>query len=204
MTSQEMLREFKIGIDKIDSESYPEIYPEQIFMFINKAIDDLVNEGRVLFEKDQVVTDNLKSLIPRDPVIINAVRIGASNRYSFNLTGIDYLFYISSEVEVKKGDRIGIGFVNVIQHDDIKKILNDPHNSPRPSEVPITFSRNTIIGYTTSDFILKSLSLTYVKKPVKVSASVNCDLDEQIHYMIIDRAIQIAYQALGLNIKQEQ
>ena len=28
MTSLEMLKEFKVGIDKIDSESYPEIYKD--------------------------------------------------------------------------------------------------------------------------------------------------------------------------------
>lgn len=203
MTSLEMLREFKVGMDKIDSDSYPEIYPEQIFMFINKAIDELVNEGRKIFEKDQTITDNLKSLIPKEPKILVALRTPNTNRYVFDLNGIDYLFYIASDVLVKVGEKTGIGSVVVTQHDDIKKILDDPFNSPRPSSVPITFSRDSIVGYATNSFELISLSLTYIRRQAKVSKTVNCDIDEQLHYAIVDRAISLAESSLGLNKTQQ-
>ena len=96
MTSLEMLREFKVGMDKIDSDSYPEIYPEQIFMFINRAIDELVNAGRKIFEEDLVVTDILKSLINARPTVLKPTKF--DNEYVFNLETLDYLYYIRASI----------------------------------------------------------------------------------------------------------
>lgn len=202
MTSLEMLREFKVGMDKIDSDSYPEIYPEQIFMFINKAIDNLVREGRAVFEKDQMIIDNLKSLIPKRPAKLIATKVKDTEEYEFDLRNIDYLFYIRANIRIKVGDRTGISAVKVEQHDDIEIILDDPHNKPKAHKVPITFARNTITAYGDTGFTIQELNLTYVKKPAKVSKTVDCDIDEQLHYAIVDAAIAIAMESLGLTNKQ--
>ena len=103
MTSIEMLREFKVGFDKIDSDSYPEIYDEQIFMYINKAIDTIVNEGRKVFEENQTITDNLKSLIPNKPAKLTSTSHTATE-WLFSLKNIDYLFHIRSSAKTKVGD----------------------------------------------------------------------------------------------------
>lgn len=205
MTSQEMVREFKIGTDKIDSESYPEIYEGQIYMFINKAISEIVNEGRKVFEKTQTITDNLKALIPARPINIVANKVIGTNDYTFDLStaGVNYLFYIRSSINTQVGLLIGRAEAKVVQQDDIEIVLNDPYNNPKPYRVPITFSRNTITGYANSTFIINSIDLVYVKQPAIVSSGINCDLDSQIHYTIVDRAIEIAYESLGL-IKNTQ
>jgi len=203
MTSSEMLREFKVGMDKIDSSSYPEIYDEQIFMYINKAIDSLVNEGRKVFEEDQIITDNLKSLIPNKPVRILPTS-QTELETIFDLSNQSYLFYIRSHITTQVGDIKGKAQVKVTQHDDIEIILEDPYNKPKPYKVPITFSRNTITAYSTKDFKINELYLVFVKKPAIVNSTTQCDIDVQLHYSIVNTAIRLAEISLGLiNNKQE-
>ena len=206
MNSLEMLREFKVGMDKIDSSSYPEIYDEQIFMYINKAIDEIVNEGRKVFEENQTITDNLKSLIPQKPLKILPSTTVIDNEYTFDLSNKSYLFYIRGHLHTQLigTDFVGKASAIVTQHDDIEVILDDPYNKPKPYKVPITFSRNTITAYGASNFKIVDLYLVFVKKPAIVSATTSCDLDEQLHYMIVNRAIVLAEISLGLlNNKQE-
>lgn len=203
MTSIEMLREFKVEIDKIDSSSYPEIYDEQIFMYINRAIDELVNQGRLIFEMNQTITDNLKSLIPQQPVEILPTS-QTPTQSVFSLAGQSYLFYIRSHFKTKVGDVTGTAMTKVTQHDDIEIVLDDPYNKPKPYKVPVTFSRNSITAYTTPEFTVLALYLVYVKSPAIVNLTTNCDLDTQIHYRLVNRAVALAEISLGmLNNKQE-
>lgn len=203
MTNVEMLREFKISADKIDSSSYPEIYDEQIFMYINRAIDEVVNEGRRVFEKDQVITDDLKSLIPNKPKKILPTS-STDTEYIFSLAGQDYLFYIRSYATTQVGNITGRAKVNYMQHDDIEDALSDPYNKPKPYRVPITFSRSAITAYATPEFKINELYLVFVKKPALVSTTTNCDLDIQLHYKIVNRAVQLAEISLGMiDNKQE-
>ena len=203
MTSIEMLREFKVGMDKIDSSSYPEIYDEQIFMYINRTIDEIVNTGRRVFEKDSTTTDDLKSLIPEKPVKILPTSQTEYETY-FDLTNQKYLFYIRSYIITQVGNNTGRAQVKITQQDDIETLLSDPYNKPKPYRLPITFSRNTITAYSTPDFKINELYLVFVKKPALVSMTTACDLDEQLHYGIVSRAIQLAEISLGIqNNKQE-
>lgn len=200
MTSIEMLREFKVGMDKIDSDSYPEIYPEQIFMFINKAIDEIVEAGRRVFEKDAVITDSFKSLIDPRPTILKPTKF--DNEYIFSLDELDYLYYIRASVKVAVGNKEGIARIVVEQQDTIEVVLDDPHRKPKPYKVPILFANDSIIAYGAPSFIIKELILTYLRKPKKVSKSVDCDLDENLHHKVVDTAIQLALNSLGLTNKE--
>ena len=202
MTSLEMLREFKVGLDKIDSSSYPEIYDEQIFMFINRFIISLVNAGRKVFEETQVITDNLKSLVFTER-IDSVVDSNEISQYNFSLIGLNYYFYINSYAVTRlDSETTGKATTKVTQLDDIEIVLQDPYNKPKPYKVPITFNRNNIVGYSDGKFSVEKLILTYIKKPVIVDAVTNCDLDEQLHYSIVEGAIALAENALGIN-KQE-
>lgn len=204
MTSIEMLREFKVGIDKIDSASYPEIYDEQIFMFINRYIIGVVNAGRKVFEETQTITDNLKALLSTPPVVLNSTTNALDDtQYDFSLDQLGYYFYIKSyAITVLDSETTGKAATKVTQHDDIESILVDPFNKPKAYKVPITFSRNTITAYSNGRFSISKLVLTYIKKPATVSMTTDCDLDEQLHYSIVEGAIALAIDALGIN-KQE-
>ena len=93
--------------------------------------------------------------------------------------------------------------VKITQQDDIEGILQDPYNKPKPYKVPITFSRDAITAYTTPEFVIIALYLTFVKKPAVVSKTISCDLDTQLHYTIVGMAIKLAAISLGM-IKEEQ
>lgn len=202
MTSLEMLREFKVGIDKIDSSSYPEIYDEQIFMFINRFITQLVNAGRKVFEETQVITDNLKALVNTERLTFELEQEDLS-RYIFSLVGLDYYFYIKSYALTSiDSESTGRASIKVTQLDDIEAVLEDPYNKPRPYKVPIVFEKDKIVAYSDKSFLINTLVLTYIKKPSTVSFTINCNLDEQVHYSIVEGAIALAIESLGIN-KQE-
>lgn len=203
MTNIEMLREFKVGIDKIDSSSYPEIYDEQIFMFINRFIISLVNAGRKVFEEDQVITDNLKALLSPPVKLTPTIDSDDSSLFLVDLTGLDYFFYIKSYAVTRiSSDLKGRASIKVTQHDDIDTILRDPFNKPKSYKVPITFSRDSITVYTDGTFSVEEFWLTYIKKPAVVDANTNCDLDEQLHYTIVEGAIELAKVTLGINTQE--
>lgn len=195
-----MLREFKVGMDKIDSDSYPEIYPEQIFMFINKAIDEIVDAGRRIFEKDLVITDALKPLVNPRPVILSPTRF--DNEYLFSLEDLDYLYYIRSSAKVESNNKVAIARTVIEQQDTIEVALQDPYRKPKPYRVLLTFAGNSIVGYGDSNFIIKELLLTFIRKPKKVSRTTDSDMDETLHYKIVDRAIELAIHSLGLTNKE--
>ena len=163
-----------------------------------KAIDELVNEGRKVFEQDQTITDNLKSLIPARPVVLIPVKAIGFEEYVFDLANIDYLFYIRASITTKVNTKLGKAGVTVTQHDDIETILDDPYNLPKPYKVPVTFARSSITAYATPDFSVENMHLTYVKKPLSVSVGTNCDIDSQLHYIIVDRAVSLAAISLGI------
>jgi hypothetical protein len=203
MTSLEMLREFKVGLDKIDSSSYPEIYDEQIFMFINRFIISLVNAGRKVFEEDQVITDNLKALLSAPTKIVPTQDPNDATLFNVDLIGLDYYFYVKSYAITRiTSDVKGKASVKVAQHDDIEVLLQDPFNKPKSYKIPITFDSNSITAYTDGRFSVEEFWLTFIRKPAIVSANVNCDLDEQLHYSIIEGAIALAQVTLGIRAEE--
>ena len=56
MTNSQMILEFKVGLDKVDSQAYPELYDEQIYIFLNSAIEALVNVARKEYEQNKVIS----------------------------------------------------------------------------------------------------------------------------------------------------
>ena len=77
------------------------------------------------------------------------------------------------------------------QQDDIYRLLNDPFNTTFEKE-PLTTIRDSFIDvYTSSIFIIESVKITYIRKPLPISISLgyDCELPEHTHQTIVDMAV---------------
>lgn len=77
------------------------------------------------------------------------------------------------------------------QQDDIYRLLNDPFNTTYEKE-PLTTIRDSFIDiYTSSIFIIDSVKISYIRKPLPISISLgyDCELPDHTHQTIIDMAV---------------
>ncbi len=206
----QMHREFNIGVDKDNSLSYPSFRPEEIDLFINKAIENIVkqrysgnNLQRQSVEETQKRRDDLRNLtvdyriapLAHDPLVNkeNGVFVVLPNNYWFALEEEVILSYedchgntITSNASVKP-----------ITHDRYNKIKSDPFNMPDKIEIislPYSNMQNELITDDSSS--VTSYYLRYYKKPAEVSLAnnINCDLSEHLHREIIDLAVNLAIE----------
>ena len=152
MDVREMHYEFKLKLNKIDSNDYSNIIIPEVDWYLNEAQDIFVkqrygisNAKRQGFEVTQKRIDDLKMLvvkgfIPPAPIISQA----DTNTYEICLPE-NYLFLIRSKVDISKLDgscpmKMDVGIIQV-QHDDLNNITGDPFYSPSYEweEVPAVF-----------------------------------------------------------------
>ena len=76
MNNERLRIEFRVGLDKVDSSAYPEIYDEQIDIFLDDAIDAFVGQARESFEATQKVADEVRSLVVNQEVEVETVEDG--------------------------------------------------------------------------------------------------------------------------------
>jgi hypothetical protein len=220
MNIQTMHIEFKAGLDKSESLSYPDFRPEQIDLFLNKAIEDIVkqrftgnNPKKESVEETQKRRDDLRTLTTNftSSAFINT----ADNKPngSFIKLPSDYWFTLEEEVSASYLDchnniinnqRIS---VRPSTHDRYNKIKYDPFNKPNKIEIiSLPFGYPTgVLGLATDRFnelitdsttTLNAYYLRYIKKPQEVSLinSIDCDLSEHMHREVIDYAVNLALE----------
>lgn len=211
MTSQDMIIEFKVLLDKVDSQAYPELYAEQIYIFLNKAIDELVNRARKDYEETQVISDLIKPLV-KTGYITGSVVSGNSNVYQFpvtsvvttegGVTGMSYRFFLRAQAKVTLGAVSRYVKTKWTEIDDLDPKLEDPFNKPVVNEVPVAFEANSIFAYKDTDFEVTHIRVTFVEDPAVVDDSTNCNLPVFAHKTIVDRAVSIALSVVESSRKQ--
>jgi hypothetical protein len=185
-----MFVEFKVELDKIDSQAYPEIYAEQAFIFINDAIMELSLEGRKSFEKTTQVADDFRTLVAE--LELTPIK-GGSGRFTVDIP-VSYMYYIASVITAEYNKVLYTATSKESKHNEINRILTDPFNKPSHSEIPFLMVGTKLLYLTPTDCDLKKVYLTFMKLPAKVSKTINCDLPEQTHKVIVKRAVQIALE----------
>lgn len=90
----------------------------------------------------------------------------------------------SGEGTIMSGNRFS-------QQDDIFKLLTDPFNTTKHT-APLTTIRGRAIDVYTSDiFIIDTVKITYIRRPMEISLSlgVDCELPEHTHQEIVSMAV---------------
>lgn len=220
MNVDRMHLEFDITVDKLSSETYQEIYPQEKDYYLNEAQSRFLkvryggnNLYRTSFEQSQKRTDDLKNLVvsryaitaPVDYYPFHASRVNLDMLYKDEDLEIEsadiYTFYIKSMVRTCNSDQTCCKYhgVKQVQQDDITKILKDPFNKPTNYN-PILFFEDGDVFVSAGDTYPDSVFITFIRKPLDISLGYGedpeqqCELSEHTHKEIVQMAAKICIE----------
>jgi hypothetical protein len=220
MTIREMHYDFKQKLNKIDSQKYRNLRVPEIDWKLNEAQEvyiKVIAEPRLRnglgFEVNQRTIDDIRSLVVKDTIPAQVVPDTEDKIYLAPLPQ-EYMFYLTSEVKASKGSCEAISFRKpyLVQHDDDSEYDAFASPSFEWREVNIRFDKDGIKIFTDGTFSIDSLSISYIKKPLKIhnaqdaqggnykdlgtglllTGSQDCELPEHTHREIVDLAVLIA------------
>jgi len=228
MHTQLNLRSQKINSNAFDN-FLPEERDEYLNLAITRFIknrlqpeSNYIGEG---FEESQKRIDDLRTLVKKDETLSPQQANGnAGVGNTFVDRGQfpdDYNYLISVRCKVDYA-RDGISFslssgkrdadgnegtdykteivqAKVVQSDDVYELLRDPFNKSRVREPICDINESGIDAYTDDTFIVDSIIINYLKKPVSVSLSTSTDSDlpEHTHDEIVDMATELMLSDIG-------
>jgi hypothetical protein len=241
MTVEEQHIDFKRKLNKVDSQNFRNFRPEEIDLYLN--------EGQELFVKKRINRNNIYKLgfetIQKRVEDLRDVHIKFENDtaqplsttkindnvYRFNLEDLGlvnnrlkYLYKTRVSFKGTKAlckDVVLDGIQS--QTDDLNEILKSDFYSPSFEwrEVPFVFSEKYLYAYSDGSFSINTLSLDYIKRPVKIAnpnavkdsvgtiigynypngtPAVQTDCELQSMYVsseIVDEAVRLAMIDLG-------
>ena len=220
MTIAEMHREFKLGLDKVDSLSYPNFLPEEIDTLFNVAQEKFVkqrayanNFRRSGLEETQKRLDDIRNLLTNyETSTLTQTSSNKPNGFFVSLPS-DYKFAVEEEANIQFVDCndnqvTERADVVPITHDRYNKIKRDPFNKPDDFEIHrLGFSRVSNVEsfelITGDGNTITTYYLRYIKEPVEMrfgtayetpTTDVDCELADHTHREIIAIAIKDALE----------
>lgn len=193
------------GLQKNASFVYNNFLPEEIDSFINKMIlrfikdrFDRTDQEELGFEAAQKRLDDIRELI--EPHSVNVVGASAGDNTDIALPG-DYMFFIAGHanagydeckrvIDASKNLEVPL---RVIKQNKIRTALKDPYQKSDPeSAVLSTIAKKNIKVYGSKRFILKGVTMDYIRIPLEVSLSLSqdCELAGHTHDEIVDYTVQ--------------
>jgi len=210
MVISEMHQEIKVGVDKTDSLNYPDLLPEEIDIFINKAIEKFIsqrmygtNPKQEGIESTQKRFDDLLTLVSNSNISTFTTSSQTKpNGYIVALPS-DYWHTIEEEVNVTYLDCNNVSTtaripVYPITHDQYNKIIRDPFNKPDETGVLRMGLSGSMEIISSSGVVPTTYFLRYIRKPAEVkygttytpaSTDTNCDLPEHTHKEICQMVV---------------
>jgi len=214
MTIKDMHYDFKMKLDKVDSQQNRNLKVPEIDWKLNEAQEifvKLVAEPRSVnhlgFEFSQRNIDDIRT------IVVNSMPLSTTQvddtSYYVELPD-NYMFYISSKVKIKKENCSSrLASCMLVRHDD--KHEEDPfrRSSYEWKEVNIRFYDKGIRIFTDGTFVVEELLLDYIKIPQYIhnaesflpagkyklpngkllEGKVDCELPEITHKEIVDIAV---------------
>ena len=193
MTSAEMITNFKIGYDIINLE-VPGYEDSEILVFLNQA---------------QIIELTKEISLRRWTFISNIIENTTYNTSvgTFQYTRVvtptanDYIAYINSKSKITRATFKMIAVADwvdniFIRKEDSGKYISNSNNypillNPRVFEeingtIGVIYDRNTTFSGA-NDFVLE-----YVRRPVDITAGVDCEINTILHERIVNTAVDLA------------
>jgi len=207
MTITEMAYDFKLKLDKVDSQQKRNLKDWEVDWFLNDAIQVFLNQvvgGNNIrltgFEEEQRRYDDIRTLVIKSPSSLQPglpVLTLNSNLYELPLASLgidpitntkrfDYYQLVRLRVDISKtGCANKNTGVRQIQHDDLNNALISPFHKPSFiwSEVLTTYGASTngtdegSIFFYTDNFSVLQAYPDYIKRPNKVWLGTYNSLD---------------------------
>lgn len=231
---------FKLRVNKINSQHKKDLSPAEIDEILNDAISIWKeqqysgnNNKKLGAEVVQQQTDNLSSLLvqfPVQPMITSSLVTEGVYEFPLSTTkGLVYPYLHLMRVFGKIKNCNEKVVIEVVEHDDISFVLNDPFKKPSNGyfkRLVATFGKSSQPGIESSLFVytdnfqIDGIYPEYYKKPNVVSlggykdinnnlkTKVECDLPESFHTQIIDIAVdeyrRITQDAQGFQLSAQK
>lgn len=207
MTIQELIYQFKLKYDKLDSNDFPKLEIPQIIALLNESQTIMVEKIYKAFEEDQGNTDSLEIIHIKDLPLINYTLTNKNpNEYSAPLP-TNYL-HLTRSYSYGLNEMCGTQILYDIQysHNELNEVLQDTNRKPSYDwqEIPIVISQDKKFGYTDGTFTLVNTKIEYLRNPTKMdmagythfdgspSTNVNCEFGEDLQEQILSLALMIA------------
>ena len=219
MTVQEMHYAVDQGLQKVASSVYDYFLGAEIDFWLNRAQDRYIKQRlhpvsdpkRLGFSKTTKRLDDLRMLITTDWTDTVTASAGTAEApidfVNFDLP-IDYNFMINARVtfdvnhcgvQVDGNDPDVTRDLRIVEQDDIYAMQQNPFaRSSKDYPLGIVFDDNIRVFQDRERFILKTLTLDYMRQPIQVdlSSSVNCELADHTHHEIVDIAVKNIIEAI--------
>lgn len=225
MNAREMHFDFKMKLNKVDSQKYKNLRVQEIDWKLNEAQEvfvKMIAEPRFTpagFETSQRSIDDIRTLVVNQTLATGLVPT------SFDATSFsaplpsDYWFKVATKVYALKGDcpLTLMGNVRQVQHDDEHEVSPFDRSSFEWRQVNIRFFNGGIRVFTDGSFTIGRVVLDYIKRPsiihnaqdaqggsykdlkgVTLTGSQACLLPEGTHREIVDLAVMITAGDLSL------
>jgi len=181
--TRNMHYDFKVKINKIDSQKYRNFRVPEIDWKLNEAQDILIRliafprifQG-VSFEVNQRSIDDLRTIMV-DNLSLSAQKV--DNRYMFTLPN-DYMHHVSSKILCTKGECSKYIRSNIVRHEtefetdtftvssfeweEVNILFSSITTIPLP-DAPTSVNLSVIYAYTDDSFEISSMLLNYLRKP---------------------------------------
>ena len=116
--------------------------------------------------------------------------------------------YINRRVVRAANDAVKIKrtLCKAVQHDDLYKLLDDPFNTIKESNVLYTMQENFVDLYSTSRLLPTEVIIKYLRRPLQMSLALGrgCELAEHTHNEIIEMAIKSILEIIESTRYQSQ
>ena len=233
MTVQEMHYDFKMKLNKIDSEQYRNLRVPEIDWLLNEAQEFFIKSvafprvpNHLGFETSQRTIDDIRTIVV-DNKQLEKDLINSEDRQKVFVLPTDYMFYISAKVTVSK-TQCGLKEVRLLikQHDDKFEESPFDNSSFEWGDINATFDSKGLRVYSDGTFDVENVKLNYIKEPayihnasdfkpegqykslktgLNLTGRQNCELPNQTHREIVDIAVMLASSNLDMqNIQIKQ
>lgn len=223
MTIAELIRDFKVLVDKEDRESFPDLQPEHIKLFLDpsatrkqKQIYGRTNPKREGFEESRKRKDDLRLLVKTgtSAAVQNpSASISSGEGLEFKVWEAtfpsDYRFLLKTLAKVVYADCSDEEtYVEVspkeVQQDDVYAAIIDPFNRPTVLRPLAVTEGNLTQIYVPAGTSVPQIRLTYLRNPRSILtdpfyANENTEYQEfpsHVHDEIVREAVTLALEDL--------
>ncbi len=204
MTTQEMIKEFKISIDKVDTQAYRDLQTGQILTFLNQAQDRYIKQKFDEFERTNRITEDLKNLVSKAN-LVQALAIPETPGQYILPPIVGTVFVVGLQVGLTRTAAPVIASKAYMPAVPISQVAADaikisPFNSPYIRTPFMSMDQSGLRIYVDDMTTVIDARIDVIRQWNKLSLTINSSLSEHTHGEIVALAVNIALR----NIESER
>lgn len=207
MTGLEMIQLLQVRLDKVDSYSGAEIYPDEALLYLNIAQQNVVkqrqsghNPAGTGMEQSRKRIEDLKSITTQ----VQAFPSEKSTYMGFKMALLpldmsNYFLFMAGRVTgsyQRRNFTVTRDFpVHEVSHHQINSMLQNPFNQPDELTVLATFDDHGMTFYGKAD--ISEIHIAYLRMPAAITEDNSPELPSHMHIEIVNEAVKEILSSMG-------